>query len=94
MPVGGISVSAKWSPITYKVEFKTNYDENEVCGEQEITYDTTKALRLNTTDRAGYVFLGWSETPDGSVKYTDGYKVTNLASEQDEVVTLYAVKQN
>ena len=93
VPVGGTSVSAKWSPITYQVQFKTNYDENTIAGEQTITYDTTVALNLNTIERSGYVFLGWSETPEGSVKYTDGYKVTNLANKENEVVTLYAVWQ-
>ena len=93
VPVGGISVSAKWSPITYKVQFRTNYGDNAVAGEQTITYDTTEALNLSTVKRTGYVFLGWSETPEGSVKYTDGYKVTNLASNANEVVTLYAVWQ-
>ena len=93
VPLGGTSVSATWTPITYNIQFRINYDENTVAGEQTITYDTAVSLNLNPIERIGYVFLGWSETPEGSVKYTDGYKVINLASKENEVVTLYAVWQ-
>nr|MCR4664950.1 hypothetical protein [Paludibacteraceae bacterium] len=41
--------------------------------------------------REGHTFSGWATEIDGSVVYTDGASVKNLANTQDAVVDLYAV---
>ena len=62
---------------------------------QRFHYGETKSLAVNQCARTGYTFLGWSDTPEGTVLYTDGQEVSNLSNTADSVVTLYAVwKQN
>ena len=81
---------AKWTANTYTVEFHPNGGDGAVSS-QEFTYDeTAKALTANGFTRTGYTFAGWAATADGVKVYDDGQEVSNLASENGAVVTLYA----
>ena len=89
---GNITLTAKWTPITYKVVFDVNggkvlpYEKN-----QYLTYDKLENLTKNEFTRDGYTFVRWNTQPDGTgTPYDDEQEVKNLASTQDTVVTLYA----
>ena len=91
---GNVTLYAKWIPITYTVRFnKNNSGATGTMADQTMTYDAAQALSSNTFNRSGYDFMGWSTTANGSVVYTNGQSVSNLASEKDAVVNLYAIWQ-
>lgn len=81
---------AQWSANSYTVVFNANGGSGSMSNET-MTYDTSKALTTNTITRQGYSFVGWNTKPDGSgISYSDGQKVTNIASTNGATVTLYA----
>ena len=87
---GGIfHLYAHWTPNTYTVRFHANNGTSDVS-DQTLTYDLEQKLASNTFTRTGYLFAGWSLTPNGDVTYTDGQSVLNLKNEQDAVLDLYA----
>ncbi len=85
------TLTAVWKPITYEVRFDGNGATSGTMDPQLMVYDTSQDLTANDFLRDGYVFAGWSTTPDGSVEYTDQQSVSNLTDEPDAVITLYAV---
>ena len=89
---GVITLYAKWTPITYTVEFDVNGGDNPTSEkQQDFTYDVLQNLKKNEFTREGYAFNGWNTAKDGTeTSYTDEQEVKNLASIQDAVVTLYA----
>lgn len=83
---------AKWTPITYTVQFNANNSTDETTT-QQFTYDTAKELKANTftpaTDKGG--FLKWTTNADGTgTSYADGESITNLTSTLGETIQLYA----
>ena len=89
---GVINLYAKWTPITYTVEFDVNGEDKPTSEkQQDFTYDVPQNLKKNEFTREGYAFNGWNTAKDGTeTSYTDEQEVKNLASIQDAVVTLYA----
>lgn len=86
------SYVAYFEQNSYAVRYDKNASEaNGYMPEQHFRYEDVKPLDKNTYDRPGYVFQGWSTSPDGSVEYLDGQDVTKLATEDGSTVTLYAV---
>ena len=86
-----VTLYAKWTPITYSVRFNSNAsDASGSMSDQTHTYNATQNLTANAFTRSNYVFLGWAETPDGPVIYTDGQSVSNLSVVQGTVINLYA----
>ncbi len=86
------------SEHTYDVEQKLNtngfslthtvfYQDCLDNGSTSVTW--VEALGTKHTTANG-TFAGWSTTPNGSVVYTNGQSVKNLASTQGAVVPLYA----
>jgi uncharacterized repeat protein (TIGR02543 family) len=57
-------------------------------------YDTPENLSANSFTRAGFTFTGWATSAEGSVVYTDGQSVTNLATTGGAAVNLYAQWQH
>ena len=58
---------------------------------QHFTYDIAQNLTPNPYTREGYTFTGWNTSPDGTgTSYTDGQSVTNLTTENNGIVNLYA----
>ena len=91
MPLNGIVLYAKWTPITYKVHFNGNENTSGEMSDQSFTYDEeSKSLTTNGFSKAGYTFAGWATSSDGEVVYTDGQSVQNLTSENNYIVNLYA----
>ena len=62
---------AVWEAIIYHIIFHSN-DGLDLTENQDVLYDETLNLRLNTFTRPGYRFLGWALRGIGEVFYTDG----------------------
>lgn len=54
-------------------------------------YDKFVELEKNIFVKDGYEFKGWSLKKDGDVIYLDSDIVKNLTSDNEKIVTLYAV---
>ena len=86
---------AQWTANQFTVIFDSNKPADataEVVGTMEnqtFTYDALQNLTANTYSLEYYNFAGWSTTANGSVAFTDGQSVKNLAPEGS--ITLYAV---
>lgn len=82
---------AGWEPITYTVVFDGNSADASSMDPQEFKYDESKALNQNTIVRTGYTFTGWNTNADGTGQgYSDEETVTNLVSQDNGSITLYA----
>lgn len=82
-------------PIVMQDYYTVIYDANGGIGtmaNQNILTDVETALSTCTFQRENYGFAGWATSASGSVVYTDGESVLNLA-ETGETITLYAVWQ-
>ena len=80
-----ITLFAKWQINTYTVTYNTN-GGGEPPAKQTKTYGQTLTLASTRPSRAGYTFMGWATSSNGSVAYAAGAAYTANAS-----VTLYAV---
>ena len=81
---------AKWTPITYYVQFNANGGEGSM-EEQEFTYNVPQNLTANTFTKTGYNFLRWNTKSDGSgTGYANQNNINNLTSTDKEKITLYA----
>ena len=89
MPASNVIVSASFTLINYTVHFDSNGGTGTMAN-QAFTYNEVKTLTANAFTHEGYEFTGWSTTPSGSVVYTDGQSVSNLANSKGATVTLYA----
>ena len=77
-----------WTPNpenTCYVTFDANGGEGTM-DPQEFVGDEERPLSANKFERTGFIFLGWSETPDGSVALLNGALISLNKS-----VTLYAI---
>ncbi len=96
-PIGDLILYAIWEPNGYTVIYDPNVPAGETYSGNmpsvNFTYDMPTQLDANQFARPGYLFQGWSTTPDGGVEYGDQDTVTNLTTKKGEVVTLYAVWQ-
>lgn len=92
--ISGISedllLYAQWNPITYTVRYNSNGGLGSIDN-QIFTYDQGQKLTKNVFTRLGYTFANWNtrNTGDGD-SYTDEQEVSNLASIQNSVITMYA----
>ena len=86
-----VTLYAIWQANNYGVIFDKNAASATGSMEnQEFTYDQQQALTTNSYINAGYTFKGWATSPDGEVVYTDGQEVSNLTTQANGQVTLYA----
>lgn len=85
-----ITLYAKWTPITYTVQFDANGGTGTM-NDESFTYDTAKALTSNGFSKTGYAFAGWATSESGDVAYSNGQSVKNLTSVSGGTVQLYAV---
>ncbi len=92
MGTGDVTYTALWQPNTYTVKFDKNQDA--AAGEMtqmQFIYDQGQTLSGNAFVLDGYDFIGWTTRKGTEAEYTDAAEVINLASENEAVVTLYAV---
>ncbi|MBQ8519463.1 MAG: InlB B-repeat-containing protein [Agathobacter sp.] len=92
---GGTVTTAKtynvyYKPNTYSIQYHANSGSG-VMPNTSATYDAGVILRENTFEKTGYTFEGWSTTPNGKKVYGDKDSVMNLATENGDIVNLYAV---
>ena len=87
---GVVQLYARWTANNYTVVFKAN-DGSDNCVSQNFTYDFAQELDENTFARAGYLYIGWSLSANGSVDYTDKEIVENLTAQNNGSVNLFAV---
>ena len=66
---------------TFTVTFVANNGTNNTAT-QTFVAGQPQILRLNTFTRAGYIFAGWSLTPTGTVRYTDGQNIDVARNER------------
>ncbi len=76
---------------TYDVAFDAN-DGTGTMMNQGFAKDATAPLSANEFTNDDKLFMGWAESKDGEIKYSDKEEVTNLATEGTK--TLYAVWKN
>ena len=90
---GNVTMTAQWTPITYRVTFNGNGETSGSMDAQTLTFDAESTpLRKNTYKKEGYTFKGWDTASAGTtVAYTDEQPVSNLCNTQGATLPLYAV---
>ena len=97
---GTDTLTAQWEPITYTITFMPNKPaeaSTEVKYSMDnigAVFDVPQNLPENKYKLAGWVFQGWSTSPDGPVEYVDQAEVVNLTIVNKSVVKLYAQWKN
>lgn len=86
-----VLLNALWQANTYTVRFNSNGGTSGTMTPQSFTYDIYQPLKPNAYGRTGYSYQGWATSSGGSVSYSDGQNVANLASMDGAMVDLYAV---
>lgn len=87
-----ITLYAQWEPVKYTVEF--NADSMDALGSmqsQSAVYNQDLTLEECGFTADGKEFAGWAQESGGAVRYPQGASVKNLATQQGETATLYAV---
>lgn len=84
---GNLTLSASWTPITYRIQFDLNGGTGEEIPELVCIYDQEEALPLDAGKKSGFVFLEWTL---GGTAYQGGSNVKNLADQEGAVVVLKA----
>jgi len=82
---------ARWTPISYTVNFDGNGSTDGSMTTQHFAFDVTQSLSTNEFIRTEYKLIGWNTKADGSGKsYADGELVKNLSDVANDSITLYA----
>ena len=89
---GDVTLTTEYTNNTYTVKFNGN---GGTCGDGEMsdmnfTYDEAQNLTANAFTRTGCIFAGWATSANGDVVYSDQQSVSNLTTENNGTVTLYA----
>ncbi len=85
-----IILYAVWKANTYTV----TYDSSGGTGEMDddvFTFGTVGYLSGNMFEKTGHTFIGWALSDGGEVVYGDSAAVSDLCSDNNGNVTLYAV---
>ena len=85
-----ITLYAQYQANTYTIEFDSNSGEGTMMA-QELIYDKESRLSINTFTKDNYIFIGWSNSTTGDVKYVDEANVKNLTVKDKETIKIYAV---
>ena len=89
-PNATVNLYAKWTPITYYVQYNGNTNTGGSTATSTHTYDTAKALTTNGFTKTGYTFNGWATSAGGNVAYGNDAAVKNLTTTPNATVNLYA----
>ena len=87
-----ITLSASWTPITYRVQFDLNGGEGNAPSEIQGTYDEEFLIPVSGCYKKDYVLVGWELEGVGTCQ--ENTKVKNLADQEGAVVVLKASWQN
>ena len=84
---------AQWTPINYSIKFDSN-NGTGIMNNQTLTYDKEAKLNKNLLSRDGYIFANWNTKADGTgISYSDEQNVINLTTNDNDIITLYAIWQ-
>ena len=86
-----VTLYAKWTPNTYTIQYLGNGETSGMTSSSTHTYDSEARLTVNGFSKTGYTFSGWSKSVTGDVEYTDQQLVSNLTTDANGVINLYAV---
>ena len=82
---------ARWTPITYTINFYGNGSTSGTTASMSMTYDKAQNLNANGFVKTGYKFTGWNTKSDGSgTSYSNQQSVKNLTSTDGGTISLYA----
>ena len=89
---GTVTMSAQWTPISYRIAFdKNRSDATGTTEAMDMEYGTAKALTPNGYTSSSSKFATWNTKPDGSGEtYSNKQEVKNLVETDGGTVTLYA----
>ena len=87
---GSQTVRATWTPHTYTITYSANGGSGTMQ-QTSATYGESITLPNATFVKEGFYFRGWSTEVGGRIIYPDGATVSNLTTEQNGVVNLFAV---
>ena len=79
---------AVWTPHLNSLILNGNGSTSGSMNNMDIHSGETKVLDKNAYEKQGYTFIGWAETANGNVVYTD---CANYTMGVEPTVTLYAV---
>lgn len=86
-----VTMYAQWEPQAYYIEFNGNGGNVGLMLDQKCFYDLSSKLVKNDFTLDGYHFVGWDTASGGTgTRYADQEEVTNLTTEKDEKVALWA----
>ena len=86
-----LDLYAMWQPNTYKINYNSNGGSGTMQS-QTLTYDLSANLSKNTFTRSHHTFVEWRTNPNGTGnRYIDEQNVKNLTTNDNEIITLYAV---
>ena len=87
---GTVNLYAVWQVNTYTVKFNANGGSGTTA-QLACTYGQNASLTANAFTRAGYAFVGWMTSANGTtVAYTDKQSVLNLSTQANATINLYA----
>jgi len=90
--VDAVTLYAVWNRISYAIAYDGNGATSGEMENVDCYYDETATLTTNAYLRDGYTFVGWNTAADGTgTSYAESADVTNLATTDGDVVTLYAM---
>lgn len=82
---------AKWTANKYTVKFDGNDKDGGSMSDQTFTYDQLQSLTNNQFTRTDHEFVGWNTVANGTGdSYENGQSVSNLTTNPNGSVTLYA----
>ena len=85
-----VNLYAVWQVNTYSVKFNANGGSGTTA-QLACTYGQNASLTGNAFTRAGYAFVGWMTSANGTtVAYTDKQSVLNLSTQANATINLYA----
>ena len=87
---GSQTVRATWTPHTYTITYSANGGSGTMQ-RTSATYGESITLPKATFVKDGFYFRGWATEVEGRIIYPDGATVSNLTTEQNGVVNLFAV---
>ena len=87
------TITASWERKSYTIKFNANGGKGSMSDLRQY-YNVTFTLPTNSFSRDGYTFKGWSTSPTGSVIYNNLAVVNNVASDNENTKTLYAIWQS
>ncbi len=90
MPANDLTLTAKWTPITYYIEYISNGGTGSM-DQVTVQYGQGETIAANGFTRPGYIFAGWNTAENGSgTAYAVGADASTLTTTGYSTIYLYA----